>query len=195
MFGNEIGVLAHPIARTFDLDDHGVVKEPVEERGGDNRIAEDVTPFGKATIGGEDHRALFVTGVDELKEQVAAARCDGQVADLVDDKQRTAAQEPYFVPQNALTFGFSQDGDEIGQRDEVDAFAGANGLDGERGCEMRFSGAGWPEQMNDLGTVDEVETGERHDPVAVERGLEREVEAGQGLDNGQPGHSQCNNGQ
>jgi hypothetical protein len=32
-------VLAHPVARSFDLDDHGVVKEPVEERGGDNRIA------------------------------------------------------------------------------------------------------------------------------------------------------------
>lgn len=42
---------------------------------------------------------------------------------------------------------------------------------------MGFAGAGWPEQVDDLGTVDEVEAGERHDPVAVERGLEREVEA------------------
>src|SRR5262249_14741888 len=45
--------------------------------------------------------------------------------------------------------------------------------------------------VNDLGTVDKIETGERHDPVAVERGLEREVKAGQGLNDGQPGHPQC----
>ena len=56
---------------------------------------------------------------------------------------------------------------------------------------MGFSGARWPEQVNDLGAVDEVETGERRDPVAVERGLEREVKAGQGLNDGQPGHPQC----
>jgi hypothetical protein len=38
------------------------------------------------------------------------------------------------------------------------------------------------EQMDDLGPVDEVETVERHDPVAVERGLEREVEAAERLE-------------
>ena len=31
---------------------------------------------------------------------------------------------------------------------------------------------GRPQQVNDLGAVDEVEPGERHDPVSVERGLE-----------------------
>jgi hypothetical protein len=39
-------------------------------------------------------------------------------------------------------------------------------------------------------SVDEVEAGERQDPVAVERWLEREVEAGEGLDDGQSGHTQ-----
>jgi hypothetical protein len=44
--------------------------------------------------------------------------------------------------------------------------------------------------VDDLGTVDEVEPGERHDPIAVERGLECEVEAGQCLEDGQSGHTQ-----
>ena len=35
-----------------------------------------------------------------------------------------------------------------------------------------------------------VEAGECHDPVAVERWLEREVEAGERLENGQSGHAQ-----
>jgi hypothetical protein len=42
---------------------------------------------------------------------------------------------------------------------------------------MAFAGAGRPEQMDDFGTVDELELGERQDAVAVERGLEGEVEA------------------
>jgi hypothetical protein len=33
--GQEVGVLAQPIAGALDLDDDGMVKQPVEERGGD----------------------------------------------------------------------------------------------------------------------------------------------------------------
>ena len=91
MFGDEIGVLTHAIAGALDLNDDGVMEQPVEERGSDDGIAEDFAPFGKAAVGGEDHRAFFIAGVDELEEQVAAAGGDGQVADFVDDEQRTAA--------------------------------------------------------------------------------------------------------
>src|SRR5271156_3008682 len=106
-----------------------MMEEPVEQRGSNDRIAEDVTPFGEAAVGGEDHRALFVAGVDELEEQVAAAGCDRQITDLVNDEQRTAAQEADFLAQGALAFGLGEDGDKVSQGDEVDALAGANGLD------------------------------------------------------------------
>ena len=44
--------------------------------------------------------------------------------------------------------------------------------------------------MDHLAAVDEVELGQGEDPVAVERGLEAEVEAGERLDGRQPGHHQ-----
>ena len=44
--------------------------------------------------------------------------------------------------------------------------------------------------MQHLVAVDELELGEGQDTVAVERGLEGEVEAGQRLDGGEPGHHQ-----
>ena len=44
--------------------------------------------------------------------------------------------------------------------------------------------------MQGLGAVDELQLGERHDAVPVERGLEREVEAGEGLDGGEPRHDE-----
>ena len=51
-----------------------------------------LAPFGEAAVGGEDHGALFVAGVDELEEQIAAAGNDRQVADFVDDKERCTAK-------------------------------------------------------------------------------------------------------
>jgi hypothetical protein len=47
------------------------------------------------------------------------------------------------------------------------------------------------ETLDHLVAIDEVELGECQDTVAVERGLEGEVEAGQRLDDTQPGHLQC----
>lgn len=98
MLRNEIGVLAQPIAGALDLNDDGMVKQPVEQRGCDDGIAEDLAPFGKAAIGGEDHGASFVSYVDELEEEVSAARHDREIADLVDNKQGGAAQIPDPLP-------------------------------------------------------------------------------------------------
>lgn len=53
--GHQIGVLAQPVARPLDLDDDGVVQQPVEKSGGNDGVAEHLAPLGEATIGGEDH--------------------------------------------------------------------------------------------------------------------------------------------
>jgi hypothetical protein len=55
---------------------------------------------------------------------------------------------------------------------------------------MAFPGAGWSKEVHDLAAVDELQLGERHDSIPVQRGLEREVKAGQRLDRGQPRHHQ-----
>jgi hypothetical protein len=45
-------------------------------------------PFCEAAVRGEDHGSLFVSCIDELEEQIAAAGNDWQIADFVDDQQR-----------------------------------------------------------------------------------------------------------
>jgi hypothetical protein len=35
----------------FDVDHPGVVEQPVEDRGSDDRVAEDLVPLAKAAIG------------------------------------------------------------------------------------------------------------------------------------------------
>jgi len=43
-------VLTKPVARSLDLDDDRVVEQAVEKRRGDDRVAEDLAPFGKAPV-------------------------------------------------------------------------------------------------------------------------------------------------
>ena len=102
MLGYKIGVLTESITGAFDLDDNGVVEQPIKECGSDNRIAEDLAPFCEAAVRGEDHGSFFVSCIDELEEQIAAAGNDWQVADFVDDKQREAAKKPDVPSRSAL---------------------------------------------------------------------------------------------
>src|SRR6516164_10056623 len=92
----------------------------------------------------------------------------------------TVFRDPFA--QLAFAFGPGQNADDVGKACKVDAAAGLHSFDPERGGEMTLPGAGRPQEVNDLITLDEVELGERQDPVSVERRLEGEVEAGQRLD-------------
>ena len=55
---------------------------------------------------------------------------------------------------------------------------------------MALSGARWPEEVDDLGSLDEVELRQCHDAIPVERRLEGEVEALEGFGRCQPGGGQ-----
>jgi hypothetical protein len=62
-------VLTHAPGRSFDVEDHGLVHEAVQDGGGDDRVAEDLTPFRQPSIGGDDGRvAPLIAGVDHVEE-------------------------------------------------------------------------------------------------------------------------------
>jgi len=86
VFWHQVRVLTQPVTGALDLHDDGVVQEAVEERGCHHRIPEYVAPFGKSPIGGQDHRSLFVSGIDQLEKQIGAAAGDRQVSDFIDDQ-------------------------------------------------------------------------------------------------------------
>lgn len=167
-----------------------MVQKAIEQRGGDDGIAEDVTPFGEAAVGGEDHGALLVSGIDELEEEIATAGNDRQVADLVYDQEGCSAEIAQALPELTFAFRCSQRGDDIGENGEVDTSAGFDGFDRERRGEMALAGSGRTKEMHHFGSVDEGEFGEREDALPVERGLEREVKAGERLDCGEASQRQ-----
>ena len=80
-------MLFETIAVAPDVDDPGVMQEPVEDGRGNDGVTEELLPVAEAFVRGDDRRALLVAVRDELEEQIGLAALDGQVAGLVDDDQ------------------------------------------------------------------------------------------------------------
>jgi hypothetical protein len=55
-----------------------VVDKPVDEGGGDHRVAEDLAPLLEAAVRGDRDRALLVAAGDERKRRLAAWRSSGR---------------------------------------------------------------------------------------------------------------------
>jgi hypothetical protein len=77
-----------------------------------------------------------------LEEQIAAARRDRQIADLVYDQQREAAKVANLFSKRPFAFGPRQRRDDVGKGGEVDAATGFDRFDPERQAEMGFPRAG-----------------------------------------------------
>ena len=58
------------ISPCFEIECALVQNRRVDGAGSSNRIAEDIAPFGEAAVGGEDHGALLVAGIDGLKNRL-----------------------------------------------------------------------------------------------------------------------------
>ena len=74
------------VTGAFDLDDDGVVQQPIKQGGSHHRIAEHLGPFGEASVGGEDHGVFFIPRTDQLEEQIGAFFGQWQVADFIGDQ-------------------------------------------------------------------------------------------------------------
>src|SRR6266508_3098595 len=91
--GRDAGAaFAQAIALAFERDHRGVVDEPVDQGGGDHRVAEDLAPLLEAAVRGDRDRAAFVAAGDERQEKVGCLALQRQVADLVDDQEVVALE-------------------------------------------------------------------------------------------------------
>ena len=165
----------------------GVVDEPVDERGGDHGVAEDLAPGLEAAVAGDDDRAAFVAARDEREEQVGGLAFERQVADLVDDEQAVALEASEFVVERVAVLGCLEAVDPLLGGGERDAVAGLAGLDRQRDREVRLAGAGRAEEADVAVLGDPGELGEVQDQRAFGAGLGGEVEVLERLVGGEGG--------
>ena len=135
-------VAAHAVAVAIDLEDGGVVKESVEDRGGDGGVFEDLAPARDPPVGGQDDAAVFVAAADDLEEMRGGFAGHREISELVDHENLWAVPEPHRRLPAAFDRGAGGARDEVGGGCVVDAVAGVHRFEAERGGEHRLSGAG-----------------------------------------------------
>ena len=105
-------------------------------------------------------RGPFVAGGHELEEQVRGFGLEGDVADLVDDDQRVAAQPGEFGLQPSVVVGVGEAGDPLGGGVEQDPVPGLAGPDRQTGRQVGLAGPGWAEEHHVVPGGDEVQGAE-----------------------------------
>ena len=114
--------------------------------------------------------------VDELEEEHCAGLSYRQIADLVDDQERGIGEGLEAVSESTCGLGLFERGDEIGQGTVVDPASALGGSDGEADREMRLTDTWRAEEDDVLLALQEAELVERVDLLALDGGLEAEVE-------------------
>ncbi len=152
-------LLFEPIRVAPDVDGDRVMQDPVEDRGGNNPVAEDLAPAAEALVGREDHRAPLVAAANELEEEVGAGAIDRQVADLVDDQQPRHGVDLEPLVEPVLADRPAQRRDHARGGREEHAVAPFDRFEAEPDGEMGFADAGRPEQDDILPVLDEVARG------------------------------------
>lgn len=85
------------IAVSLDVEDSGVMKQPVEDGCGDDGVAEQILPIDEAVVRSQDRGALFVTVGYELEEQMRLPAVHRQIPNLVDDDEACREEGFFFA--------------------------------------------------------------------------------------------------
>ena len=158
-----------------------MVQDPVQDGRGDHGIPEDLVPLGKTPVRGQDQCPFFIPPGDELKKKVSSVPVDRDITDLVYYQQLRLAIELQPLLDPVLRVGLGQGSDERHGLGEVGPVAFGDGLDAQGHGQVSLAYA-WRAQEDDVLTIgDEPALRELLDPLLVDRGLEGEVEALEGL--------------
>ena len=78
---------AAAIALDIHFQDCGVMDEAIDGRECHGLIREDLAPFAKRLVGGDEERSPLVAGADELKEHAGFGLVLGDVGEVIEDQQ------------------------------------------------------------------------------------------------------------
>jgi hypothetical protein len=146
-------LVLEPVGIASDVQRDGVVEDAVQDRGGDDPVAEDLPPAAETLVAGQDHGAALVAAAGELKEQVRHLPINGQIADLVHNEQAGHGVDLELVVQAPLGEGAGEGGNEDGGRGEEHAVTVLDALEPEPDGEMGLADAGRAEDHQVLAVL------------------------------------------
>src|SRR5690349_13269614 len=93
-----------------------MMQQTIEDCRGDDRVAEDRTPFAVALVRSENDASSFVTGADQLEENRRAQIVQRQISHLVDDENLRGQVDAQPSIQPAFAVSTPEVGDQIVSR-------------------------------------------------------------------------------
>ena len=144
--------------------------EPIEERGGHLRIAEDAGPFAKGQVGGDDDRSAFVELADQVEQQLAAGLGEREITQLIEDQEVQAGDQ---VGSASLPFCAGLGIELVHEVDDVEEPAPAAISDtgpGDTDGEMGLAGSGAADQHEVALVIEEVAGGQVADQGLIDLG-------------------------
>ena len=133
--------LFEPVAFASDVHRRGVMQQAVEDRGRDDRVGENRTPFAIAFVRSQDDAAPFIAGADQLKENSRTQLIQWQITHLVDDRHLWGEIDAQPAVQAAFSVSASEIGYQIVRCHEVRSLARLNGGFRQRYRETGFANA------------------------------------------------------
>ncbi len=118
------------------------MQESIEDGGGDDVVAEDLTPLRHALIRRDQHRRFLVAMAHELKEEMSTLAFERHVAELVDDEQLRFAVEEHPTREDALALAVDEVGEERRRRGEEHGVASLDDGAAEGDRQVRRRGRG-----------------------------------------------------
>src|SRR2546427_6588017 len=137
-----LALLPEPIALALDHEGVAVMQESIEDGGGDDVVAEDLTPLRHALIRRDQHRRFLVAMAHELKEEMSTLAFERHVAELVDDEQLPFAVEEHPTREDALALAVDEVGEERRRRGEEHGVASLDDGAAEGDRQVRLADAG-----------------------------------------------------
>jgi len=138
-------LLPHSKALALGGDHSGVVRQAIEQRGGELLVtAEDLDPLGEGEVGGDDDASSLVTLGEQIEEQLAAGAVEGDEAKLVEHEKIDLLESSLQASELSSVARFEQRTDDVRRAGEENASSLTSGFDAERDRQVRLAGADGP---------------------------------------------------
>src|SRR6516162_7066025 len=135
------------LAFEVHLEDGGVMNEAVDDRDRHRLVREDLAPFAKGLVGGDQQRTPLVPGAAQLKEDAGFSLVFGDVGEVIEDQEVESVELGDGGFESELATGNLQPLDEIGGAGEQHAPAVFDESEAESCGKVALATAGRPKQQ------------------------------------------------
>ena len=168
----------------------GVVEQSVQQRSGQNVVAEQFPPIAEILVAGQDDTAVLIPFRDQTEQQLSLLAVQLHVANLVNQQYSRAQVDPPPAFQASLQLSLLQIRNEVQEGGVINHHTGVQRFERQTNSQVGFAHPRWSQQDDIFLPGNEGQRTKLLYLTFVNAGLERKVKVLQALEVRQPGQLQ-----